>query len=232
MTGDSNYIYAASLAVWRLGGFVALGWSDKIELIAAQLNETKPSIILVDSTQGEVVLEAIRHSTHATFNSRVLSIGYLNDHCHNVLNLIRNIDVNFVPEITQPVDPLLVHWSKGSSRNIYSLLSDIDMRLNKISHISLKSHSFSISIFGCIDSKINKNKKPHQLEMIRHDTMKELLAQALRDNESDTTNIVSTIQPSRVDGFLDGLNVLLYGRGGYYQVNNIICQNNDYSMEF
>ena len=113
MTGDSNYIYAASLAVWRLGGFVALGWSDKIDLIAAQLNETKPSIILVDSTHGEVVLEAIRHSTHATFNSRVLSIGYLNDHCHNVLNLIRNIDVNFVPEITQPVDPLLVHWSKG-----------------------------------------------------------------------------------------------------------------------
>ena len=115
MTGDSNYIYAASLAVWRLGGFVALGWSDKIDLIAAQLNETKPSIILVDSTHGEVVLEAIRHSTHATFNSRVLSIGYLNDHCHNVLNLIRNIDVNFVPEITQPVDPLLVHWSKGKS---------------------------------------------------------------------------------------------------------------------
>ena len=84
-----------------------------------------------------------------------------------------------------------------------------------------------ISIFACIDSKRNKNKKPHQLEMIRHDTMKELLAQALRENESDTTNIVSTIQPSRVDGFLDGLNILLYGRGGYYQVSNIICQNND-----
>ena len=67
--------------------------------------------------------------------------------------------------------------------------------------------------------------------MIRHDTMKELLAQALRENESDTTNTVSTIQPSRVDGFLDGLNILLYGRGGYYQVNNIICQNNDYSIE-
>ena len=55
--------------------------------------------------------------------------------------------------------------------------------------------------------------------MIRHDTMKEILAQSLRENESDTTNIVSTIQPSRVDGFLNGLNVLLYGRGGYYQVS-------------
>merc|ERR1719347_319779 len=54
--------------------------------------------------------------------------------------------------------------------------------------------------------------------MIRHETMKELLAQALRENESDTTNIVSTIQPPRVDGFLDGLNILLYGRGGYYQL--------------
>ena len=49
--------------------------------------------------------------------------------------------------------------------------------------------------------------------------MKEILAQALRKNESDTTNVVSTIQPSRVDGFLNGLNVLLYGRGGYYQVS-------------
>ena len=55
--------------------------------------------------------------------------------------------------------------------------------------------------------------------MIRHDTMKEILAQSLRENESDTTNVVSTIQPSRVDGFLNGLNVLLYGRGGYYQVS-------------
>ena len=118
MTGDSNYIFAASLAVWRLGGFVALGWSDKIDLVAAQLNETKPSVILVDSTQGELVMESIRLSTHATFNSRVLSIGYLNDRCHNVLNLIRNIDVNFVPEITQPVDPLLVHWSRGKLKQL------------------------------------------------------------------------------------------------------------------
>ena len=65
----------------------------------------------VDSTHGKVVSESIRLSTHATFNSRVLSIGYLNDRCHNILNLIRNIDINFVPEITQPVDPLLVHMA-------------------------------------------------------------------------------------------------------------------------
>ena len=59
--------------------------------------------------------------------------------------------------------------------------------------------------------------------MIRHDTMKEILAQALRDDESDATNVVSTIPPSQVDGFFNGLNVLLYGRGGYYQVNRSIC---------
>ena len=59
--------------------------------------------------------------------------------------------------------------------------------------------------------------------MIRHDTMKEILAQALRENEADATNVVSTIQPSQVDGFLNGLNALLYGRGGHYQVNKSIC---------
>ena len=114
MTGDSNYIFIASVAVWGLGGFVAMGSSNNIENIADQLNETKPSVILVDSSQGGNVVEAVRLSTHATFNSRILSIGYLNDRCHNVLNLIRNIDVNFVPEIAQPVDPLLVHWSRGN----------------------------------------------------------------------------------------------------------------------
>ena len=73
----------------------------------------------------------------------------------------------------------------------------------------------------CIDPREVKDKKHVPCEMIRHDTMKEILGQALRDNESDATNIVSTIQPSRVDGFLNGLNVLLYGRGGYYQVKNM-----------
>ena len=63
-----------------------------------------------------------------------------------------------------------------------------------------------------------KNTKRPLSEMISHDTMKEILGQALRDKESAATNIVSTIQPSRVDGFLNGLNVLLDGRGGYYQV--------------
>merc|ERR1712150_334990 len=48
--------------------------------------------------------------------------------------------------------------------------------------------------------------------------MKEILAQALRDDESDATNVVSTWAPSQVDGFFNGLNVLLYGRGGYYQL--------------
>ena len=142
MTGDSNYIYAASLAVWRLGGFVALGWSDKVDRVAAQLNETKPSIILVDSTHGKVVSESIRLSTHATFNSRVLSIGYLNDRCHNILNLIRNIDINFVPEITQPVDPLLVHWSKGRILNKPCIPSFMYGFLIKITLVIIWTKSF------------------------------------------------------------------------------------------
>ena len=113
MTGNSNYIFIASLAIWRLGGSVALGKPDSADDIADQINESKPSIILVDLTQGPMVLKAIRVSTHATFNSRFLSIGYLNDRCHNILNLIRNIDINFVPEISHPVNPLVVHWEKG-----------------------------------------------------------------------------------------------------------------------
>ena len=113
MTGNSNYIFIASLAIWRLGGSVALGRPDSVDDIADQINESKPSIILVDLTQGSMVLKAIRVSTHATFNSRFLSIGYLNDRCHNILNLIRNIDINFVPEISHPVNPLIVHWEKG-----------------------------------------------------------------------------------------------------------------------
>ena len=79
MTGNSNYIFIASLAIWRLGGSVALGRPDSVDDIADQINESKPSIILVDLTQGSMVLKAIRVSTHATFNSRFLSIGYLND---------------------------------------------------------------------------------------------------------------------------------------------------------
>lgn len=157
-----------------------MGYSDNIENIADQINETKPTMILVDSTQGPSVLEAIRLSTHATFNSRVLSIGYSNDRCHNILNLIRNIDVNFVPEIAHPIDPLMVHWSR--------------------------------------DPMETQNKVRLPCKMIRHDTMKEILRQDINDDDQETTNIVSSVQPSRVDGFLTGLNVLLQGRRGYYQV--------------
>ena len=91
-----------------------MGVYDHIENIVDQINETKPKIILIDSTQGPIVIEAMRFSTHATFNCRVLSIGHLNNHCHNILNLTRNIDINFVPEIAQPMGrPLLMHWSMG-----------------------------------------------------------------------------------------------------------------------
>ena len=62
-------------------------------------------------------------------------------------------------------------------------------------------------------------------EMIRHDTMKEILRQAINDDDQETSNIVSTIQPSRVDGFLTGLNVLLQGRRGHYHVSSNVRAN-------
>ena len=89
----------------------------------------------------------------------------------------------------------------------------------EIFQLSLNSDKNIFNIQFQKDSKGDKKNNHHHIEMIRHDTMKEILAQSLRENESDTTNVVSTIQPSRVDGFLNGLNVLLYGRGGYYQVS-------------
>ena len=108
-----------------MGGFIALGSPDKARKVANQINETKPSMILLDVTQGPIVLEAIRHSTHAMFNSRILSIGYLNDRCHNILNLIRNVDTNFAPDIAHPVDPLLVHWSRGEYYTTWGFLCNV-----------------------------------------------------------------------------------------------------------
>ena len=56
--------------------------------------------------------------------------------------------------------------------------------------------------------------------MVRHDTLKEiLLEESINDLNQDDSNIVSTIQPSRIDGFMNGLNVLLQGRRGLYQVS-------------
>ena len=215
MTGTSNYIFIASLAVWRLGGFVALGYSDNIENIADQINETKPTMILVDSTQGPRVLEAIRLSTHATFNSRVLSIGYSNDRCHNILNLIRNIDVNFVPEIAHPIDPLVVHWSRGK----FFFQCDLPYGMRLLHCVNIKVYFSNISEFTFVDPMETQNKVRLPCKMIRHDTMKEILRQDINDDDQETTNIVSSVQPSRVDGFLTGLNVLLQGRRGYYQVS-------------
>ena len=113
LTGDSSYIFVASVAAWWLGGYIALGTAIDAKNIADQINECRPKIVLVDPVHGEAVLDAMRLSTFATFNSRILSIGYLNKSCHNVLNLIKNIDISHVPEVSQPIGQLLVHWSKG-----------------------------------------------------------------------------------------------------------------------
>lgn len=113
LTGDSSYIFVASIAAWWLGGYVALGLPIDAKNVADQINECRPKIVLFDPLQGESVMDAMRISTFATFNSRMLSIGNLNKSCHNALNLIKNINIGCVPEIAQPMSQLLVHWSKG-----------------------------------------------------------------------------------------------------------------------
>ena len=70
-----------------------------------------------------------------------------------------------------------------------------------------------------IGPEANANSERDECQMIRHDTMKEILGMLINnENQLDSSNTVSTIQPSRVDGFLNGLSVLLHGKGGYYQV--------------
>ena len=123
LTGDSSYIFVASVAAWWLGGYVALGVPLDAKNIASQINECRPKIVLVDSVQGEGLMDAMRLSTFATFNSRILSIGHVNKSCHNVFNLIKNINIDRVPEITQPMSQLLVHWSKGEESSLNIILS-------------------------------------------------------------------------------------------------------------
>ena len=66
---------------------------------------------------------------------------------------------------------------------------------------------------------LNASSEHDECQMIRHDTMKEILGMLINnDDRLDSSNTVSTIQPSRVDGFLNGVSILLHGRGGYYQV--------------
>lgn len=70
-----------------------------------------------------------------------------------------------------------------------------------------------------IGPEANASSERDECQMIRHDTMKEILGMLINnENQLDSSNTVSTIQPSRVDGFLNGLSVLLHGKGGYYQV--------------
>ena len=70
-----------------------------------------------------------------------------------------------------------------------------------------------------IGTEANASSERDECQMIRHDTMKEILGMLINnENQLDSSNTVSTIQPSRVDGFLNGLSVLLHGKGGYYQV--------------
>ena len=55
---------------------------------------------------------------------------------------------------------------------------------------------------------------------IRRDTMKEMLGKEhILDTELKSKNIVSTIPPSRLDGFMNGLNMLMVGKGSCYQVD-------------
>lgn len=73
--------------------------------------------------------------------------------------------------------------------------------------------------------KTSPNKKQFSREFrqstrIRRDTMKEMLCkEQMFDKETNPKNIVSTIPPSRLDGFMNGLNMLMIGKGSCYQVN-------------
>ena len=50
--------------------------------------------------------------------------------------------------------------------------------------------------------------------------MKEMLCkEQMLGKEADPKSIVSTIPPSRLDGFMNGLNMLMIGKGSCYQVN-------------
>ena len=73
------------------------------------------------------------------------------------------------------------------------------------------------------DTQMAKSQNEKRFSRIRRDTMKEMMDEALWETHTDNDNIVSTIPPSRLDGFLNGLNVLLHGRVGCYQVINIWC---------
>ena len=77
----------------------------------------------------------------------------------------------------------------------------------------------TVTYYMIIGPEVNTASERDECQMIRHDTMKEILGMLINnDDRLGSSNIVSTIQPSRVDGFLNGLSILLHDRGGYYQV--------------
>ena len=53
---------------------------------------------------------------------------------------------------------------------------------------------------------------------IRRDSMKEMLCKSMVEKVTDFMNVVSTIPPSRIDGFISGLNMLMSGKVACYQV--------------
>ena len=76
-----------------------------------------------------------------------------------------------------------------------------------------------VTYYMIIGPEVNTASERDECQMIRHDAMKEILGMLINnDDRLGSSNTVSTIQPSRVDGFLNGLSILLHGRGGYYQV--------------
>ena len=77
----------------------------------------------------------------------------------------------------------------------------------------------TVTYYMIIGPEVNTASERDECQMIRHDTMKEILGMLINnDDRLGSSNTVSTIQPSRVDGFLNGLSILLHGRCAYYQV--------------
>ena len=95
---------------------------------------------------------------------------------------------------------ILCNFSQTYELYIYWLLDDVQLKTSP--------------------SKNQFSREFRQSTRIRRDTMKEMLCkEQMLGKEADPKSIVSTIPPSRLDGFMNGLNMLMIGKGSCYQVN-------------
>jgi len=137
LASRNMYTYAVSLAAWRLGGVVVLGCDlddkDNAADLRSELNETQPVIIVSEPEMLPKLMDQMWDNRNFTFRkSRILCFnGAQTDSnsvtsddvmssnnsskiCHNIFRLARDINTEFMPEITNRNSnlPMLIH--KGS----------------------------------------------------------------------------------------------------------------------